>query len=311
MSTASRSRGLRRAVAALALAAALPLGACTIGDSSGTAVDRAGDRPAAGREDSGSDGAAPDERGDGSLPAGAKDPAAEASSRTAATSAREPSPGDLGALRGAVIALDPGHAGTAPPADQMVTDGRGGMKQCNTTGTASNAGWPEHTFNWVLAQRIKKKLEAAGATVLLSRADDTGRAACIDERTETENASDADVVVSIHADGNGEGARGFHVSAIADPLPGNLAEESSRLAADLRDAMVAQGFQTSNYLGVDGLNPRSDLTGLNLSTKPKALMEFGNMRDSQDIALLESEDGQERMAQAMVEGINDYLSENG
>lgn len=48
---------------------------------------------------------------------------------------------------------------------------------------------------------------------------------------------------------------------------------------------------------------QGDLTGLNLSTKPKALVEFGNMRDSADITVLGSADGRARMADAVVDGI--------
>ncbi|MDO5030950.1 MAG: N-acetylmuramoyl-L-alanine amidase [Corynebacterium sp.] len=213
-----------------------------------------------------------------------------------------------GSLAGKIIYLDPGHAGTPPPADLMVTDGRGGQKPCNTSGTSSNDGFPEHQFNWLIAQDIKQLLEERGANVLLSRADDTGRADCIDARAEKENQSNADAVVSLHADGAGEGNRGFHVSAISQPLPNNDAEGSTALAQSLRDAMVSAGFAPSNYLGADGLNPRADLTGLNLSTRPKALVEFGNMRDSADLALLTSDTDRRRMAEAIVAGLEQFVA---
>lgn len=310
MLTVPRLRRLR--IAGLSVAAALSLSACTIGTPDHDAVQRASSvtsgvasadlSPAAGADNPGVPSDAPADLDMRKHPNQSTGP-------DSGTAAHDRTPkGDVAALRGAVIFLDPGHAGTPPPADQMVTDGRGGTKQCNTTGTASNAGWPEHTFNWELATRIKSTLEAQGASVLLSREDDTNRAPCIDERAKSENASAADAVISIHADGAGEGARGFHVSSISDPLPGNLPTESAELAADLRDALVARGFQPSNYLGSEGLYPRSDLTGLNLSAKPKALVEFGNMRDSQDIAMLQSEDGQNRMTQAVIDGIVEFLS---
>ncbi|AGP31456.1 N-acetylmuramoyl-L-alanine amidase [Corynebacterium terpenotabidum] len=216
--------------------------------------------------------------------------------------------GDLTALAGRTIYIDPGHAGTAPPADLTAIDGRGGTKACNTSGTASDAGWPEHTFTWEISQQLKTILEEAGATVLLTRADDVNRADCIDERAYKENASAADAVVSLHADGSGTGNTGFHISAIADPLPDNLPTESADLATSVRDAMVAAGLPTSNYLGTDGLYPRSDLTGLNLSSKPKILIEFGNMRDLSDLAQLESADGRKVRAQAVAQGLADFLS---
>lgn len=282
----------RRTAAAVLAAGLLALGGCTIGE-----VDGAGDPVA---------------------PAASEGPAADAPDPTPGTGAPEkstpaPAPGGAaaapraGTLAGRLIYLDPGHAGTPPPAEEMVTDGRGGVKQCNTTGTAADDGWPEHTFNWELAGRLRALLEDAGAEVRLTRADDVGRAPCIDERARTENDSGADAVISIHADGNGEGARGFHVSHIADPLPGNLPAESAALAGEIRDAMLEAGFTASNYLGAGGIHPRADLTGLNLSTRPKVLVEFGNMRDSADIALLRSAEGQDRLATAVAAGIAAFL----
>ena len=213
-----------------------------------------------------------------------------------------PAPDD-GDLTGRVVYLDPGHAAVMPADNPQVPDGRGGTKPCQVSGTTAGDGWPEHTFNWLMALEIKDRLEALGATVLLSREDDSGVADCIDLRAEKENASAADVVVSLHADGSGEGNRGFHVITVADPLPGNDAAGSAVLAANIRDGFLAGGFTPSNYLGVDGIDHRSDLTGLNLSTKPKVLVEFGNMRDSADIALLASEDGRAEMARAVIRGI--------
>lgn len=220
---------------------------------------------------------------------------------------REAQPQAEDVFAGKTIYLDPGHAGTPPPQELLVTDGRGGQKPCNTSGTSSNDGFPEHTFNWLMAQEIRHILERRGATVLLTRTDDVGRADCIDARAEKENASGADAVISLHADGASEGNRGFHVSAITSPLPGNDVEGSTGLAESLRDAFLAAGFAPSNYLGVDGLNPRADLTGLNLSTRPKALVEYGNMRDSADLALLASAEGRRRLAEATVAGLEAFL----
>lgn len=216
--------------------------------------------------------------------------------------------GNLAALADRTVYLDPGHAGTAPPAELTADDGRGGTKFCSTPGTASDDGWPEHTFTWEISQLLRTILEDAGASVLLSPADDVQRTDCIDERTCKENTSAADVVVSLHADVSGPGNTGFHLSAVTDPLPHNLADESSRLASTVRDAMVSAGLPVSNYLGADGLNPRADLSGLNLSTKPKNLIEFGNMRDTDDLAALRSREGRWQRARAVAEGLASYLS---
>ncbi|WP_295623715.1 N-acetylmuramoyl-L-alanine amidase [uncultured Corynebacterium sp.] len=206
-------------------------------------------------------------------------------------------------LTGRTIHLDPGHAAVLPVDVPQVPDGRGGIKPGRVPGTAAVDGWPEHAFNWLMAVELRRRLEDLGATAPLSRDDDTGPADAIDDRARRENESDADAVVSIHADGADEGDRGFHVIVVGDPLPGNEPEASERLAAAIRDSLVGAGFATSNYLGVDGIDRRTDLTGLNLSTKPKVLVEFGNMRDSADIAVLASPEGRARMAEAVADGI--------
>lgn len=270
----------RAALSVLAAACALSAAGCTIGAE----VGPAGDAGAVGVRD-------------------VPEPAIAATPTSRADAPRPTPAPEKPALDGRTVYLDPGHAAVMPDPTPMVTDGRGGEKPCQVTGTTANDGWPEHTFNWLMAEEIRPRLEALGATVLVGRPDDTGTADCIDERARKENASEADVVVSLHADGAAEGNRGFHVIAIADPLPGNDADGSGALAANIRDAFVAAGFAPSNYLGDGGIDLRADLTGLNLSTKPKALVEFGNMRDSADITVLGSADGRARMADAVVDGI--------
>jgi ABC-type sugar transport system substrate-binding protein len=46
------------------------------------------------------------------------------------------------------------------------------MKQCNTTGAATNDGYPEHAFNWDVALRIRDALNQMGARTQMSRDDD-------------------------------------------------------------------------------------------------------------------------------------------
>jgi N-acetylmuramoyl-L-alanine amidase len=64
----------------------------------------------------------------------------------------------------------------------------------------------------------------------------------------------------------------------------------------------------SNYDGVDGLQPRNDLAGLNLTTVPKVLIECGNMQNASDAALLVTPSFQEAAADAMAEAITQFLT---
>lgn len=224
------------------------------------------------------------------------------------TSTRAPGPG--GNAR--VIVLDPGHDGgnAAHPAEinRRVPDGRGAMKACNTTGTAALDGYTEHEFNWDVAMRVRDVLSAKGFTVVLTRSGDSGVGPCVDERAAIGNRSNAAAVVSIHADGApGANSHGFHVAYSAPPLNPAQGDPSIRLATTLRDGFTAAGFIPSTYVGAQGLDPRADLSGLNLSERPTALVECGNMHHPGDAALLESADGRARIAAVIATAVITYL----
>ncbi|WP_067893054.1 N-acetylmuramoyl-L-alanine amidase [Nocardia vaccinii] len=219
-------------------------------------------------------------------------------------------PAAIGA--GRVIVLDPGHnggnAGHSAAINRRVPDGRGGMKACNTTGTAALGGYPEHAFNWDVATRVRDALSAKGFTVVMTRPDDSGVGPCVDERAAIGNRADAAAVVSIHADGSpGANSHGFHVAYSAPPRNPAQGEPSIRLATTLRDSFTAAGFSPSTYVGSHGLDPRGDLSGLNLSERPTALVECGNMHHPGDAAVLESRDGRARIATVIANAIITYV----
>ena len=196
-----------------------------------------------------------------------------------------------GALAGRTVVIDPGHNGAnsahTTEINQLV-DAGGFQKACNTTGTATNAGYPESAFNWATAGELADRLRAMGATVVLTRDSDTGWGPCIDERGRTAADTGADVLVSIHADGAAEGEHGFHVirpGAVAGYTDG-IVEPSSQLATRTRDALVAAGLTTATYVGGGGIVARTDLGTLNHARVPAVMLEAGNMRNAADAAFL-------------------------
>jgi N-acetylmuramoyl-L-alanine amidase len=210
-----------------------------------------------------------------------------------------------------LVLLDAGHNGgnAANPTaiTRQVPDGRGGTKACNTTGTATDAGYPEHEFTFDVAGRVAGRLTNAGVRVALTRTDDHGVGPCVDERGRAGAAADADAVVSIHADGSAPTHRGFHVALSAPPLNPAQAGPARELAVDIRDAMRAAGFPDSDYIGRHGLSPRSDLAGLNLATRPAVLVECANMRNPVEAALVSSAAGRDRYAAAITAGVLAFL----
>src|SRR5699024_8849120 len=118
----------------------------------------------------------------------------EAATSTAASETAAASDGDL---EGKTIAIAPGHnGGNAWHPDEIsrqVPDGRGGTKACNTTGTSTNSDYSEADFTWSVSTMLRDSLEDAGASVVLSRKDNTGVGPCVDERGTF--ADDADLLV--------------------------------------------------------------------------------------------------------------------
>lgn len=210
-----------------------------------------------------------------------------------------------------VVVLDPGHNGgngaNGAAIGRPVPDGRGGTKACNTTGTATDAGYPEHAFTWDVAGRVAGLLTAAGVRVVLTRTDDTGVGPCVDERGTAGQRAGAAAVVSIHADGSAAADRGFHVAHSAPPLNAAQAGPALDLATDLRDALRAGGFPDADYIGRDGLSPRSDLAGLNHATVPAALVECANMRNPAEAAAVSSAAGRQAYASAIAAGVLEFL----
>lgn len=219
-------------------------------------------------------------------------------------------------LAGRTIVLDAGHQlGNAnfPAQINRPVPAGGFTKPCNTTGTATNGGYPEATFNFAVASALRDRLTDAGATVVMvrktNRADLWGP--CIDVRGRAGNAIDADLKISIHADGSYvAGARGFHVIAPVSRAgwTADIAEDSRQLALDVRAGLESAGLPRANYIaGGDGLDFRSDLGTLNLSDVPTVMVEAGNMRNADEAGRMSTASGRSVYVNGLLRGVLRYL----
>jgi len=212
-------------------------------------------------------------------------------------------------LSGMAVVLDPGHNGTYDASNsRQVPNGRGSTKACNTSGTATSDGYPEHAFTWDVALRVRDALDRLGVHTTMTRDSDTGVGPCVDQRAALANAAKPDAIVSIHGDGGPPSGSGFHVNYSSPPLDEIQAGPAVRLATTMRDALAAAGYPKSNYLGSQGLYGRTDLAGLNLARYPAILVELGNMKNPGDATQMESAEGRREYATAVTVGIVRYLS---
>lgn len=216
-------------------------------------------------------------------------------------------------LAGLVVVVDPGHnGGNASHLDRTgrLVNAGGFRKRCNTTGTETNAGYPEHAFTWNVARRLARLLRSAGARVILTRHSDHGVGPCVDRRGLVAAHAHADLLLSVHGDGGPPDGHGF---AVLRPgrVPGYTARmygQSHRLATAVADALVGHEFARSTYLGSHGIEVRRDLGTLNRAGVPAVMVETGNMRNAHDAALMSRAQGRQRVAAALAAGVAAYAA---
>ncbi|MFF2659258.1 N-acetylmuramoyl-L-alanine amidase [Kitasatospora sp. NPDC058032] len=220
-------------------------------------------------------------------------------------------------LTGRTVVLDPGHntgnsAHTAEINRQV--DIGNARKECDTTGTSTNAGYTEAEYSLDVVRRTRALLAARGATVVLVHDGDRPWGPCIDERARIGNTAHADAAVSVHGDGGPANGSGFHVIMPAKVVAGKantaaIVDPSHRLGLLLRENFhAATGEPYADYTASQGLDTRSDLGGLNLSTVPKVFIECGNMRNPTDARRMTDPQWRQQAAQGIADALTTFLT---
>ncbi|MFG3049611.1 N-acetylmuramoyl-L-alanine amidase [Kitasatospora sp. NPDC048239] len=220
-------------------------------------------------------------------------------------------------LTGRTVLLDPGHnPGNFKHTTEInrQVDIGNARKECDTTGTSTNAGYTEAEYTLDVTRRAREILVARGATVVLAQDADRAWGPCIDERARAGAAAHADVALSVHADGGPAGGSGFHVIMPAKVVAGKadtsaIVAPSHRLGLLLRDSFhTATGEPYADYVASQGLDTRSDLGGLNLSSVPKVFIECGNMRNSADAKRMTDPQWRQQAAQGIADALTAFLT---
>ena len=223
-------------------------------------------------------------------------------------------------LAGRTVLLDPGHnganSGHTSEINRRVDIGNA-RKECDTTGTETDAGYREADYTLDVSRRARALLEARGATVVFTQDGDKPWGPCIDERARAGNTAHADAAISVHGDGGPASGSGFHVIMPAKVVAGRadtsaIVAPSHRLGLLLREKFrAATGEPYADYIAAQGLDTRSDLGGLNLSTVPKVFIECGNMRNAGDAGRMTDPQWRQRAAQGIVDALTAYLTTPG
>ncbi|MFJ9771693.1 N-acetylmuramoyl-L-alanine amidase [Kitasatospora sp. NPDC101157] len=236
---------------------------------------------------------------------------------TDAAPAGTPSPTAAADLTGRTVVLDPGHnPGNFSHSTEInrQVDVGNGHKECDTTGTETDAGYTEADYTLDVTRRARALLTARGAKVVFTQDGDRPWGPCVDERARAGADAHADVALSVHADGGPASGSGFHVIMPAKVVAGKadnsaIVEPSHRLGLLLRDGFhAATGEPYADYIAKEGLDTRSDLGGLNLSAVPKVFIECGNMRNSADARRMTDPQWRQQAAQGIADALTAFLT---
>lgn len=190
-------------------------------------------------------------------------------------------------LKGRKIVIDPGHGGS-------------------DSGAIGPTGVMEKSVTIRVSRELRRLLEAEGATVILTRTDDTevsykgADATSVEEleaRCEIANRAGADIFLSIHADAftNPE-VKGTTVYHYTKGSPqSKLLADCVRMALVDAIGTVDRGTQTSNFYVVK----HTDM--------PAVLVEISFISNPDEERMLNSEEGVRRIAQGIADGIADYF----
>ncbi|WP_425556176.1 N-acetylmuramoyl-L-alanine amidase [Kitasatospora nipponensis] len=213
--------------------------------------------------------------------------------------------------------LDPGHnpgnAAHATEINRQVDIGNS-HKECDTTGTETDAGYSEAAYTLDVSHRIRDILQGLGATVVLTQDGDRPWGPCVTERAAIGNSAHADAAISVHGDGGPASGSGFHVILPAKVVAGvadnaAIVDPSRRLGLLVRQKFqAATGEPYADYIADQGLDTRSDLGGLNLSTVPKVFIECGNMRNAGDAKRMTDPQWRQRAAQGIADALTAHLT---
>lgn len=205
-------------------------------------------------------------------------------------------------LEGHIICVDPGHCVT-PLTGKGYTEAVSPLsterKAVYTTGTQGKH-LTEEKLNLAVGLKLRDKLEALGATVVMTREVSEITISGI-ERCEIAHKANAEVSIRIHADGNND--RSVHGVSVFVPdgdLLGTpeIKDESVRLGRLMVDAVAAETGAKNR-----GIVKRRDLTGFNFSEIPTVLIEMGFMTNADEDAKLETEEYQDKIVAGMVSSV--------
>lgn len=193
-----------------------------------------------------------------------------------------------------IVFLDIGHGGSDPGAQYY--------------------GVNEKDLNLQIGQKLKRDLELAGYSVMMSRTDDIYLDYSI-ERSRIANSSGADIFISLHNNAmpgntyvNGIETFYYEYDPNYQPKINQLMHnDPERL---IRSAVLANEIQKSlikNTNATDRGVQRDTFAVLRETALPAVLIEFGFMSNLNELNKLQTQEYQSTLSNAVLNGVNNYF----
>ncbi len=180
-------------------------------------------------------------------------------------------------LKGLIIAIDAGHGGTELGAIGCLNDN-------------------EKDVNLEISKILKEKLETNGANVIMTREDDSFVG--LNDRVEIANKNNAQIFISIHNNALPDSAA--HLKSTGSEAY-YFYPQSKELAKDVVEALAKEtGFKNN------GAKAQSFAVVRNTNC-PAILVEVGYIINPEDNAKLIDKDYQNKIAEAILHGLENYL----
>lgn len=219
----------------------------------------------------------------------------------AATEPGEPAE-PVGRLKGMLIGLDPGHQRHANRDKEPIAPGSGEMKKKVSSGTQGvKTRINEYETNLTIALKLRDRLEAEGATVIMTRETHDIDISNV-ERAQMMNAAGVDIWLRVHC--NGSDNHDVYGMSMYVRKTGSCAEES-RAAAELLLSEMSAATGAKDR----GVHLSDNYTGNNWSEVPCVLVEMGYMTNAEEDVLLNDPDYQQKLIEGYVNALERWNDE--
>ena len=233
----------------------------------------------------------------------------ETQSETEAVSEEEQTENAESQTEKIMVAIDASHQGAdadlteeepvGPGSETMIKGFSEGI-----SGTAT--GLEENELNLEVATKLKDILEERGYEVFMTREDADTQLSEV-ERAELVNASDAQILISLHANGGDDSSeRGACAQAPSYENPYITDTDLVKKSNALGD-IVLQAYCDKTGLTDKGLYNIDSRAQINWSKIPVIVLEMGFMSNTEDDTYMAEDTNQQKMAEGIADGIDLYF----